>query len=169
MCVCNYFSCLINMFRTSSTIQLWLLDSDQKKSSPLGISDWPSTKGHRSPFVLHYHFCLCQIIYIYDIYTYTYIYTYTHTYIRFYLLVFCLEFFHLYSWERLVHNFISFLTFLCIDFRERERKGKRERERIGCFIYLCTHWLILVCSLMGDQTRNLGLSGWCSNQLSQGL
>ena len=56
---------------------------------------------------------------------------------------------------------------------EREKGGEeRERERhflskkYCCSTYLCIHWLILVCALMGDQTCNLGVSGWCSNQLS---
>ena len=31
---------------------------------------------------------------------------------------------------------------------------------------LCIHWLILVCPLTGNQTDNLGISGWCSNWLS---
>ena len=39
-------------------------------------------------------------------------------------------------------------------------KGGRERETsICCSTYLCIHWLILVCALTGDRTRNLGLSG----------
>ena len=50
---------------------------------------------------------------------------------------------------------------------ERERNAGRERETlICCFTYLCIHWLILVCALTGDQTCNLAISGWCSNQLS---
>ena len=32
--------------------------------------------------------------------------------------------------------------------------------------YLCIYWLILVCALTGDWTHNLGVLGWCSNQLS---
>ena len=56
-------------------------------------------------------------------------------------------------------------------------RGKRERasERMSvymsplrCSTYLCIHWLLLVCSLIGDWTHNLGVSGQCSNQLSQG-
>ena len=46
---------------------------------------------------------------------------------------------------------------------------ERERERetpVCCSIYLCINWLLLVCALTGAQTRNLGISGWHSNQLS---
>ena len=45
----------------------------------------------------------------------------------------------------------------------------RERETetlICCFTYLCVHWLILVCALPRDQTCNLGILEWYSNQLS---
>ena len=42
----------------------------------------------------------------------------------------------------------------------------RERETLTCSIYLCPQWLIPVCALTGHQTRNLGISGRCSNQLS---
>ena len=56
-------------------------------------------------------------------------------------------------------------------FREtKERRGgERERDRqtlICCSTYLCIHWLILVCALIGYQTHNLGVLGWCPNQLS---
>ena len=47
--------------------------------------------------------------------------------------------------------------------RERERDTERS---ICCSTYLCIHWLILICSLTGDQTCNLGVSRQCSNQLS---
>ena len=46
-----------------------------------------------------------------------------------------------------------------------ERERGRERE-ICCSIYLRIHWLILVCAMLGDQTCNLGVWGWCSSQLS---
>ena len=43
----------------------------------------------------------------------------------------------------------------------------RKRETLTCCsIYLCIHWLLLVCGLTGDQTYNLGTPGQCSNQLS---
>lgn len=32
-------------------------------------------------------------------------------------------------------------------------------------MYLCTHWLIIVCALTGDQTFKVRMSGQCSNQL----
>ena len=37
---------------------------------------------------------------------------------------------------------------------------------ICCSTYLCIHWLFLVCVLTRDRTRNLGLAGWHSTQLS---
>ena len=53
-----------------------------------------------------------------------------------------------------------------IDFKVR-RGGGREREpSICCPTYLCIHGLFLVCTLTGDQTHNLGVSRWCSNQMS---
>ena len=61
-------------------------------------------------------------------------------------------------------------------FLEREDKGRREgkegvkeieREASSCCcIYLCIHWLLLVCALTGDWTCNIGVSGWYSNYLS---
>ena len=62
-----------------------------------------------------------------------------------------------------------FIFYLFIDFKEREAEREEEREKapsICCPTYLCTHWLFLVCALMGDQTHNLGISGLHSNQLS---
>ena len=49
----------------------------------------------------------------------------------------------------LSRNDIIQFTLFCIDSRERERKGERERE-ICCSTYLCIHWLILVYALTGD-------------------
>ena len=37
---------------------------------------------------------------------------------------------------------------------------------VCCSTYLCIHWLILTCTLTGDQTYNLGILVQCSNQLS---
>ena len=53
----------------------------------------------------------------------------------------------------------NFLIF--IDERERERD-----KFVVLLIYLCIAWLLLVCALTRDQTDNLGVLGWCSNQLS---
>ena len=54
---------------------------------------------------------------------------------------------------------------LLIDFRERNRKGKR--ETLICFsTYLCIHGLIPVCAVTRQQTCKLGVLGRCSNQLS---
>ena len=46
-----------------------------------------------------------------------------------------------------------------------ERQWEREREKHLLFTYLCIYWLILVCALTRDQTHNLRVSEWCSNQL----
>ena len=44
---------------------------------------------------------------------------------------------------------------------------ERQRETlICCCSCLCTRWLVLACALTGDGSRNLGVSGRCSNQLS---
>ena len=48
--------------------------------------------------------------------------------------------------------------FFFFNFREREGKGEKERgnkeeERetlICCFMYLCVHWLLLLCALTRD-------------------
>ena len=62
------------------------------------------------------------------------------------------------------------LVFLKLIFRERGGGGERERETekhwFFCSTYLCIHWLLPVCSLTRDQTCNLGISRWGSNQLS---
>ena len=52
---------------------------------------------------------------------------------------------------------------------EREEGGKIERAReksIYCSNYLCILWLILIYALTWHRTYKLGVSGWCSNQLS---
>ena len=54
---------------------------------------------------------------------------------------------------------------LKIDFRERKEKERREISTC-CSTYLCIHWLLLVCALIWDPTRNPGLSGRCSDQMS---
>ena len=42
----------------------------------------------------------------------------------------------------------------------REGGGERERETLICYsTNLCTHSLILVCAMAGDQTHNLGVLG----------
>ena len=63
--------------------------------------------------------------------------------------------------------FILFILLIfCFLFSERERERKRERERTErkrntdfCSTYLCIHWLILVYTLTGDQTCNVGVLG----------
>ena len=43
----------------------------------------------------------------------------------------------------------------------------RERETSICrSTYLCLRWLLVCCALTRDQTHNLSVLGWCSNQLS---
>ena len=49
---------------------------------------------------------------------------------------------------------------------ERERDWERKRVVSCCFMHLGIHWLLPVCALTRDWTHNLGMSGWCSNQLS---
>ena len=68
----------------------------------------------------------------------------------------------------------SLFLFLIFIYWFRERRGvgreggEKERETLMCYsIPLCIHWVILVCALTGDWTRNLGLLGQCSNQLSR--
>ena len=48
---------------------------------------------------------------------------------------------------------------------ERKRKAGEREISTCCSTYLCIHWLILVCPLTGDQTCNLGESGWRSTEL----
>ena len=72
-------------------------------------------------------------------------------------------------------NFLSILFFYLLILetgkeREKDRQSGRQTHRqretlICCFTYLLIFWLILVCALNGDQTCNLGILGWCSNQL----
>ena len=69
------------------------------------------------------------------------------------------------------HPGLHFNFYLLNFFKEkgsgRYREGRGERETsICCSTYLCIHWLLLVRALTGDLTRNLGVSGQCSNQLS---
>ena len=75
---------------------------------------------------------------------------------------------HLYLCFRLISVFV-FLIFIYWFERERQRETERGRERetlICCSTYLCIHWLILVCTLTGDWTHNLGTLGWPSIQMS---
>ena len=45
----------------------------------------------------------------------------------------------------------GYYIFICIDFREREGEGKREKETsICCSTYLCIHCLIFVYVLTWD-------------------
>ena len=48
-----------------------------------------------------------------------------------------------------------FFKILFVVWLERERDTSTS---ICCSIYLCIHWLILVCALNGDWTHNLGVS-----------
>lgn len=60
------------------------------------------------------------------------------------------------------------IFFLSIDwFLKRERKVERKRwERdINSLFHLCTCWLLIAYALTRDGALNLGVSGWCSNQL----
>ena len=66
-------------------------------------------------------------------------------------------------WEK--SRVFFFLIFIYWFERERGRQ-RRERKTSICSIYLCIHWLILVCALTRDQTCDLGVLGRCSNQLS---
>ena len=57
------------------------------------------------------------------------------------------------SWKRNRSFFkLVFLNFYLLIFRKRHQ--------------FVIHWLILVCALTGDWTHNLGVPGWCSNQMS---
>ena len=47
--------------------------------------------------------------------------------------------------------------------REKEKGGRKREALIACSTYLCIHWLILMCALTGNFTRNLGVLGHCSN------
>ena len=57
------------------------------------------------------------------------------------------------------------LIFYLLILREEEKRD-RQTDRHWFVVPLRIHWLILLCSLIRDQTHNLGTSGWCSNQLS---
>ena len=66
------------------------------------------------------------------------------------------------------HNANQYVIFYCynilfIDFRERKERRRRNTDLLST--YLCTHWLILVCALTGDQNHNVGVSGQRSNPL----
>ena len=65
------------------------------------------------------------------------------------------------------YKVLSFLGFFKNSYLfEGEREERRERNIDCCSTYGCSHWFILVCALTGDQTHNLGVLGWHSNQLS---
>ena len=99
------------------------------------------------------------------IYICVYTYTYSQTHI---------SFLHFFLWENegevlivFIFLFLTFKKFYWLIFREKEERGERERERDFCSsTYLCIHWLLLECSLPGNQTCNFGISGQWSNQLS---
>ena len=76
----------------------------------------------------------------------------------------------IFSPQILIYSFIYLISFfIFIDFfleRVEGREGEKESS-ICCSIYLRIHWLILVCVLTGDQILNLGVSGRCSNRVTQ--
>ena len=65
-----------------------------------------------------------------------------------------IEFVYVYGYKFLV-IYISNYLFIYLLGRE-----------ISCCTYLYINWLILVCALIWDRTCNLGVLGWCSDQLS---
>ena len=61
---------------------------------------------------------------------------------------------------------------VCVCVCTHIEKGGGRDWLICCYTYLCTHWLILVCALTGDQTWSLNIWGRSSNWLEppgQGL
>ena len=70
---------------------------------------------------------------------------------------YCLNFFLFLSFV-LFFFFLSllFLSFFLVSFFLSWLERKIE-TLICCSTYLCIHWLILVCALSGDRTRNLGI------------
>ena len=73
-------------------------------------------------------------------------------------------------WEAVsFHCFLRKFTYWFLRKRGRERERETEKERetsICCSTYLCIHLLIFVCALTRDQTHNLGVVEWLSDQLS---
>ena len=59
------------------------------------------------------------------------------------------------------HFPIGVQLLICLNWFERERETS-----VCCFTYLCTHWLLLICTCTRNQTCNLGIWGQRSNQLS---
>ena len=60
---------------------------------------------------------------------------------------------------------LSFFKIYLLIFGGGERETQREILTC-CSTYLYIHWLLLVCALTRDWTHNLGILGWCYNQLS---
>ena len=60
-------------------------------------------------------------------------------------------------------SYLSSQRFFFIDFRERKGRGGG-RMLICCSTYLCIHWMILVCALIGNWTHSCGVMGWCSRE-----
>ena len=68
-------------------------------------------------------------------------------------------------WQHCVLWWLSNMFFTLLFFKT-VYWGERQRNITLLFTYLCVHWLIFVCALTGDQTCNLGVTDWHSNQLS---
>ena len=66
------------------------------------------------------------------------------------------------AWQACRHDYLGYLF---IYFYREKGEGERETS-ICCSTYSCTLWLTPVCTLPRDRTRNLGILGQCSNQLS---
>ena len=70
-----------------------------------------------------------------------------------------------FNYEQLIVCQLHLHNFVFVIFLERE-EGRERKTSIYCSTNLCIHWLILLCALMRDWTRNLGILRQCSNQLS---
>ena len=62
--------------------------------------------------------------------------------------------------------FVSSKDFLLIDFRERKEGRGREKNIDLSFHLLMRSLVVLVCALTGSQTRNFGISGQGSHEVS---
>ena len=46
-------------------------------------------------------------------------------------------------------------------------RGRGGERLIHCSAHLCIYWLILVCAPIRNRNGNLGVLGWCSNQVTR--